>query len=395
MKKNILLAAIASVLTLLIVLLAGEVYLRYRTNDLIRSYAQELHTHDGRKISFVGPLKLGLAPFTVYNNLPSQRTPVFTINSHGLRAEEGAEQDPGPKIVFLGGSAAFGYGARSNQETIPYIVERSMKSYRVLNSGVVGFLSGQELTHLVTQLIDYRPTMVVAYDGWNDLFDAIFVAPDRKANELGFNSNFFQYEDHLILNIQNALSRLVEAIGQKSRVYAGIHQAFAEYRHRKALSDQFLADPTGSRNKILLDSIVEKYTGNLRKMSLFSRASGAEFVAVFQPELGQRLKRTPEEEKLLRQAGGIARYQDEFPLLYREFLGKTKQQLTRDGVEWIDVNESPDYQQSTASLFIDVVHTNVRGNEIVADVISRRLQLLINAKSRPSEKSGPQVPPAK
>jgi hypothetical protein len=392
-RNKILLATVAVVLTLFVVMVAAEIYLRYRsTDDVFHSYTSELHTHDGRKVSFVGSLKLSLAPFTVYRNLPSQHTSAFTINSHGLRGPEGVEQDPAPKIVFLGGSAAFGYGARTDQETIPYLMEQSIKSHRVLNAGVIGFLSGQELTHLVTQVIDYRPTIVVAYDGWNDLFDSIY-SPQRSANELGFNSNFFEYENHLILSFQNSLSRLIEAIGTKSRVYAGFLQAFREYQYRKTLSDQYAADPSGIRNKALLDSIVENYVGNVRKMSRFSQASGAEFIVVFQPELGQKLYRTSEEEDLLRKAGGINRYHDEFPALYREFLAKAKQQLTQDRVQWIDVNESPDYQKNTDSVFIDVVHTNRRGNEIVADIISRRLQLLI--KSTAAAKPGLQVPSLK
>ena len=385
MRKNILLATGALVVTFLIVMLAGEVYLRYRPADLIRSYTYELHTHDGRRVSLVGPLKLSLAPFTVYKNLPSQRTPAFTINSRGLRAEEGVEQDPSPKIILLGGSGAFGFGVRTNQETIPYILERSMKSHRVLNAGVVGFLSGQELTYLVTQLIDYRPGIVVAYDGWNDLFDTIY-APQRSANELGFCSNFFEFENQLVLSFPNSLWRLIESVVMKSRVCAGFVHAFREYRARKAISDQLSADPSGIRKKSLLDSVVQNYTGNVRKMSLISHASGAKFIVVFQPEIGQKIHRTSEEEKLLRHAIGITHYRDEFPALYREFLAKAKQQLTRDQVEWIDVNESTPFQESTDGLFIDIVHTNRRGNEIVAEIILPRLQLLINSRNKESEK---------
>jgi hypothetical protein len=368
MKKNILLATGALMVTFLIVMLAGEVYLRHRPADLIRSYTYELHTHDGRRVSLVGPLKLSLAPFTVYKNFPSQRTPAFTINSRGLRAEEGVEQDPSPKIIFLGGSGAFGFGVQTNQETIPYLLERSLKSHRVLNAGVIGFLSGQELTYLVTQLIDYRPGIVVAYDGWNDLFDTIYT-PQRSANELGFSSNFFEFENQLILSFPNSLWRSVEAILMKSRVCAGFVHAFREYRHQKAIVDQFSADPSGMRNKFLLDSVVQNYTKNIRKMSLISQASGARFIVVFQPEIGQKLQRTLEEEEILRQAGGVNRYRNEFPTLYREFLAKAKEQLTRDQVQWIDVNESTAFRESTDRLFIDIVHTNRRGNEIVAEII--------------------------
>ena len=120
-------------------------------------------------------------------------------------------------------------------------------------------------------------------------------------------------------------------------------------------------------------------------MSLISHASGAKFIVVFQPEIGQKIHRTSEEEKLLRHAIGITHYRDEFPALYREFLAKAKQQLTRDQVEWIDVNESTPFQESTDGLFIDIVHTNRRGNEIVAEIILPRLQLLINSRNKVGE----------
>lgn len=402
MRRKILLAIVASVVTLVVAMLAAEVYLRHRrarTSGPLPPYALELNTHDGRKISTVdGSLKLSMNPFTIYRNSPSQHTPTYTINSSGLRAEEGVERDPAPKIIFLGGSAAFGQDAPTDQDTIPYILEQSIKSHRVLNAGVVGFLSGQELTYLVTQLIDYRPDLVVAYDGWNDLFDTIYV-PRRSANELGFNNTFFGLENQLALNYQTqvspyeSLSRLVDATSTKSLVWTRFVQGLRAYRSRRAVSAQGPADPSGSRNRDILESVVENYAGNLRKMSLFSHASGAEFIVVFQPELGQRLDRTAEEQELLKiGVGGITSYRDEFPALYREFLAKAKQLLTRNGVEWIDVNESMAYQKSPDSLFVDVVHSNHRGNEIVAATIAPRLRLLLNSRSRLA--SGVQSRPA-
>jgi len=113
-------------------------------------------------------------------------------------------------------------------------------------------------------------------------------------------------------------------------------------------------------------------------MSLFSRASGAKFVLVLQPELGQRSNATAEEKQLLNTALiGSIHYGDSFPALYREFLDEAKQRLTRAGVDWIDTNESPLYQASPAPLFLDPVHTNRRGNEIVAEIVKSKLQLLI------------------
>jgi hypothetical protein len=384
-RKKILLAAVVSIATLVLAMLAAESYLRHRQGTTSpQPYGIEVSTHDGRKISpQVGSVKLSLAPYTIYRNLPSQHTTAININSRGLRAEEGAEQDSRPKIIFLGGSAAFGQGAETDQDTIPAILQQSIKSHRVLNAGVIGFQSGQELTYLVTQLIDYQPAIVVAYDGWNDVFDVAY-GPERDVNDLGFNSNFFSFENQLVANYQTqvspyeSLSRLIAATSAKSLVLTRFARAIRSHQSQEAITTQAARNQARLRERALLNSIVTAYVNNVRKMSLFSRASGAKFVLVLQPEIGQRSNPTAEEKQLLSDALiGNIHYSDSFPSLYREFLTDAKQRLTHAGVDWIDTNESPLYQASPAPLFFDPVHTNRRGNEIVAEIMEPKLQLLI------------------
>ena len=391
-RKKILLAAVVSGATLLLAMLAAELYLRHRhSHTPPPPYATEVSTHDGQKISPQdGAVKLALAPFTIYRNLPSQHSAVVNINSRGLRAEEGAEQDSRPKIILLGGSATFGQGAETDQDTIPAILQQSIKSHRVLNAGVIGFQSGQELTYLVTQLIDYQPAIVVAYDGWNDVFDVAY-GPERDVNDLGFNSNFYSFEHQLVLNYQTqvspyeSLSRLIGATSSKSLVLTRFAQAISAYRRQEAITAQ--ASANQARGKALLDSAVTTYVNNVRKMAVFSHASGARFVVVLQPELGQRLNATAEEKRLLSASTiGNIPYGDSFPSLYREFLTEAKEQLTRVGVEWIDTNESPRFQASPTTLFLDPVHTNRRGNEIVSEIMAPKLQLLIAQLSQPARK---------
>src|SRR5204863_6759413 len=241
------------------------------------------------------------------------------INSRGLRAEESAEQDPRPKIIFLGGSAAFGQGAETDQDTIPAILQQSIKSHRVLNAGVIGFQSGQELTYLVTQLIDYQPVMVVAYDGWNDVFDVAY-GPERDVHDLGFNSNFYSFEHQLVLDYQTqvspyeSLSRLIGTMSSKSLVLTRFAKAIRTHQSREAITAQSAKNQARLREKVVLNSIVTTYVNNVRKMSLFSHASGAKFVLVLQLELGQRLNATAPEQQLLNAATiGNLHYSDSFP----------------------------------------------------------------------------------
>lgn len=271
--KKVIFAATLSIVMMAMLTLAGEIYLRSRRGHVegaIHTYAPELYSHRGQKISTVkGALKLSFAPFTIYKNLPSQQTSTFTINSRGFRAPESAEQDLRPKVIILGGSAAFGQGARSDEETISYSLEQLVTPFRVLNAGVVGFHSGQELTYLVTELIDYRPNFVIAYDGWNDLFDSMYFF-ERSDNELGFNNNFFAPEDQLVLDYQTkvrpykSLVRLIDATSTRSLMLARLVRWIRTYRYRKIEIEQSSADPFTIKNKHLLDTIVGNYVRNLR-----------------------------------------------------------------------------------------------------------------------------------
>jgi lysophospholipase L1-like esterase len=379
-----LLAAVVSVVTLTVAAVAAEIYLRRTvTPDDVMPYRAELYTHDGRKISApAGQVKLGLAPFTVYQSLPSQHTSQFNINSRGLRGDEGAEQDARPKIIFVGGSAAFGQGAETDTDTIPAILQQSISSHRFINAGVIGFLSGQELTYLVTDVVDYQPAIVVAYDGWNDVVQGA-VSPTRGTNKLGFNNNFFRLEDELALNYRTqtswsaSLSRFLQVSWGKSLVLRRFSRAISSRQEQNGI--RTTRDLPEADQKALLAQIVNTYVRNVRKMAVFSQASGAKFLLVFQLELGQRANATEKEREFLTSSKiGNATYNDLVPLLYRQFLAEAKPLLTQAGVAWIDTNESPLYQSSPQTLFSDPVHTNRRGNEIAAQIISEKLRTLVN-----------------
>lgn len=251
-----------------------------------------------------------------------------------------------------------------------------------MNAGVIGFLSGQELTYLITDVVDYQPAIVVAYDGWNDVFDGA-LSPTRGTNKLGFNTNFFKLEDELAQNYRTqiswsaSLSRFLQVPWGKSFVLRRIGQAISSRRNQSAI--RTIRDLPEAQQKELLARIVNTYVRNVRKMALFSQASGAKFLLVFQPELGQRANTTVKEKEFLTSSTiGKATYNNLFPLLYRQFLAEAKPLLTEAGVAWIDTNESPLYQSDPQTLFSDPIHTNRRGNEIAAQIIGERLRTFVN-----------------
>jgi lysophospholipase L1-like esterase len=383
--KKLLLAVVASGVTLLLAFIVAEIYLRKKEAATVDPYIAELYTHDGRKVSLpLGQVKLALMPFTVYQNFPSQHTATFNINSRGLRDGEDVEKDLRPKVIFLGGSATFGYGAKTDADTIPAIVQQSIESHHIINGGVIGFLSGQELTYLVTDLIDYKPAVVVAYDGWNDVFEGTN-SPARAGTRLGLNNNFYFMEDELANNYRaqvsplSSLSRFFGTLSGKSLVLQRFNQAIANRRKRG--TTRTIRNLPATNQQDLLNSIVATYVNNVRKMALFTRASGAEFLVVFQLEVGQRANLTAEEREIMNTwTIGDSTYNDLLPALYRDFLTQVKPLLTREGVTWVDANESPLYQADPQTLFFDPVHTNRHGNEIAAQFIIEKLQPLLARK---------------
>ena len=109
--------------------------------------------------------------------VPNQQSQSITINSLGFRGDDfSAEKlDPSYRIFMVGGSTMFGYGATSDKTTIPgYMQEFFQDNYEkynveIINSGIQGADSFDELDLIKTRLLDYSPDMMVIYDGWNDL----------------------------------------------------------------------------------------------------------------------------------------------------------------------------------------------------------------------------------
>ena len=109
--------------------------------------------------------------------VPNQQSQSITINSLGFRGDDFSieKSNASYRIFMLGGSTMFGHGATSDKTTIPGYIqeffENDFEEYniQVINSGIQGADSFDELNMIKTRLLDYSPDMMVIYDGWNDL----------------------------------------------------------------------------------------------------------------------------------------------------------------------------------------------------------------------------------
>jgi hypothetical protein len=127
-----------------------------------------------------GPFGLRInEPHAVYRHESADVSVWFRINSKGLRAdrEYPYEKPAGTKrIVCLGDSFTAGYEV-DLEDCFTRVLERELtaqgRAVEVLDAGVSGFGTAEELLYLERELIRYQPDVVVVSFYGNDLMDNV------------------------------------------------------------------------------------------------------------------------------------------------------------------------------------------------------------------------------
>ncbi len=324
-------------------------------------YWWSFHTHSGTRLMehfpgapHEGVLKLQLTPATVYKNMPNQRTDYFSIDGSGLRGDGLPVRMPNnaaSRVVLLGGSTAFGTGLDSDAQTFAHQIEVVLPKTRVLNAGVIGYESGQELIYLVTELIDRTPHLVITLDGFNDFMESYQPSFDRMTH--GFSS--FNVIDDQIAAAEKQFSRpLIEKL-------LSLHKLlFARLEERIRFGAAAISFPL--RREELDKNIIitaRNYAANILKMSGIAHYGGARFLCVIQPF---RAPNDPNYERIAKD--------------YRKFIGIAGGELHRQKVAVMNLNSSQYDKYLKSSFFMDGVHLDYRGNAAMARLVARRIREL-------------------
>ena len=102
---------------------------------------------------------------------------MININNLGFRGDEFSKIKPDRthRIFVVGSSPVFGYGATSDETTIPGFMQKFLNEkdfgfdIEVINSGVQAVDSDRELELVKHRLITFSPDLIIIYDGWNDI----------------------------------------------------------------------------------------------------------------------------------------------------------------------------------------------------------------------------------
>jgi len=164
--RKLLLSLVASVLSCLL----GEVLVRATLGPQPKFPRRVVEGPHGLRVN---------EPNAVYRHQSADVSVWFRINSKGLRAdrEYPYEKPAGVKlIVCLGDSFTAGYEV-DLEDCFTRVLERELnapgRAVEVLDAGVSGFGTAEELLYLERELIRYQPDVVVVSFYGNDLMDNV------------------------------------------------------------------------------------------------------------------------------------------------------------------------------------------------------------------------------
>jgi lysophospholipase L1-like esterase len=124
---------------------------------------------------------------------------IVTINSKGFRdVERSYERDPSKyRIVVLGDSMVWGWGVQQD-DMFTALLEKQHRDLEVINLGVSGYGTDQELILLRQEAVRYNPDLIVVVVMDND-----FDTNVRKELFLGYNKPAFELSDDGDLHLTN------------------------------------------------------------------------------------------------------------------------------------------------------------------------------------------------
>jgi hypothetical protein len=284
----------------------------------------------------------------------------YHINSLGFRSKELIEPKPPEvfRVFILGGSTV--EGGLNDQWAIDTYLGQDLKKYyqgvEVINSGIVGYTSKEELALLQTRILDLQPDVVVIFDGRNDLYYSIMENGSPYYSCKNVLDKLINYPTFYSLstNLARFLTKKSAAITRTFR-FCFRQKQQAVYPHKVKFKDLAIAT----------------YVSNLRLLKAALEINGIKGIIAFQPTLGYAKDNVTAYEK------SVASYlQDEeksdwlsqIPLVWPQ-VGRQVAAIADSGpVRTYDLTRV--FEQTRETAYIDSVHYTPLGCQIIASRLS-------------------------
>ncbi len=289
----------------------------------------------------------------------------ITIGTDGLRATwkppspVPPDTRPRTKLMMLGGSSLWGFGARDDQ-TIPSHLARILdqRGYRVelKNLAEIGYVNTQELIALMRELqAGYRPDIVIFYDGVNDTTSALL------EGEAGLTTNEVnrRREFNLLQSPPRLSAALISSLVKDSGSFR-----FAQAVGRRAIGDTLKTRTSPSKETMdtLATGVIDRYVANIAIAETMGRGFGFRPLFYWQPVIFDKLTQVAFEREESARYGwseGI------FHVVYGRIRDSTE--LKRDPA-FRDLSRL--FAESQHLIFIDFCHTTESANAGIAAVMA-------------------------
>ena len=332
-----------------------------------------------------------LSPYVMFSGKPGMRceNPTLSLNMSysalqgTIDLNELGYRGPAPdkekgdeyRILVLGGSTIFN-GSPASQ-TIPAHLEHlfhesGQQRVRVYNWGLISAVSGQELATLVFRAMDYKPDLVVVYNGANDVISPFYFDPRP-----GYPYNFMLTESGQRLAERG--TTIVDVLAGQLQRSRALEFAFGNALSTRLIDIKHVREQCGYGTAAWEQRIADTYAKYVERMAVFVRAHKADVVVCLQPLLFHRAQRVGHEKDLPAWTSLSRHVHRAYPKMSDGAAARIAA-IGDDRARFVDLSSA--LAAVDEALFWDQCHVNNRGNSIIANQIFSEIHPIVARASR-------------
>jgi lysophospholipase L1-like esterase len=329
-------------------------------------------------------------PFLSYRFKPNTRYGNLVINEHGFIGNGGnfpdlfAKKKDICRIFILGGSSVAGSGASNNDKTITAQLEnllnnRLSQQFEVINAGVDGYFSFNELSYFLFDIIWYQPDIVIFYNGYNDYAYSNWSGGYKdEYQKLHNRPNFHEYALYLLtvfpkLEKQQSTINL-DIVFSKLYLTSLMRKIINKFLNTASLNTNIDVRSIRSKVRLSPEEAAILYASNIESALGAAMAHKIKIIYALQPTLINKQVLTGNERIIINtrpvfnlqwsNAETINRFYE----ASRSKYAKLQQKVNSNNVQVIDLSAQM-WQGVSDEIYLDEVHTNDYGNYIIADAL--------------------------
>ena len=297
---------------------------------------------------------------------PNSKKTTFEINETGFRDSDVEPRAPNEyRILVLGGSAAWGWGASANRHTISGALQEFLNedssgiSYRVMNGAYLAWTSLQERITLMEFYEHFDPDLVISFSGFNDIISVQY-GNSRELLRLEFGMVEEAVENNL--KPMGTLKAIRKVAGT-----LGIWRLVVYIREQVPRQQPGRIDYKPKRSERGIPKLLDRYMS----MANYTASHGDQFLLVLQPEIystGKQLTAAEAQVKQWLDSRNNENFANTFNQ-YRSDLVQGLSALPSSGIDVIDLGDMFDTVSET--MFTDDSHFNDSGYREIARSLHR------------------------